>query len=94
MNFEWDEDKRKSNIEKHGVDFVAAVDVFNDPDRIETEDTRKNYGERRLQSIGEARPGLLFVVYTYRDQGFSRRLISARKANIKERAVYFSMKRR
>ncbi|MBP7546546.1 MAG: BrnT family toxin [Corallincola sp.] len=92
MDYEWDENKRTSNLEKHGVDFVAAVEVFKDKDRIETEDTRKDYGEVRLQSIGEARPGVLFVVYTLRDKGSTRRLISARKANLKERAIYLSLK--
>lgn len=94
MNYEWDENKRRSNIEKHGVDFVAAIEIFKDNERIETEDTRNDYGEVRLQSIGEARPGILFVVYTLRDQRTTRRLISARKANRKERAIYLSMKAR
>lgn len=92
MLYEWDEVKRQSNIDKHGIDFVAAIDIFKDKDRIETEDTRQNYGEKRLQSIGEARPGILFVVFTLREQGATRRIISARKANRKEKAIYLSMK--
>jgi uncharacterized DUF497 family protein len=92
MNYEWDEKKRKINIDKHGIDFVAAITIFKDNERIETEDTRNDYGEPRLQVIGEARPGLLFVVYTLRGQGASRRIISARKANNKERTIYLSMK--
>jgi uncharacterized DUF497 family protein len=92
MNYEWDEKKRKSNIDKHGIDFVAAITIFKDNERIETEDTRNDYGETRLQVIGEARPGILFVVYTLRDRGSSRRIISARKANNQERMIYLSMK--
>lgn len=92
MEFEWDENKRRSNIEKHGIDFVAAAAVFKDKDRIAAEDDRKDYGEVRIQVIGEAKPGVLFVVYTERDSGNTARLISARKANRKERATYNSMR--
>jgi len=91
MKYSWGENKRNSNIQKHGIDFVAAIDVFEDENRIETEDDREDYGESRLQTIGYAKPGLLFVVYTYRDDGNTRRFISARRANKKERAVYNSM---
>lgn len=35
--FEWDETKRTLNLDKHGVDFVDAVEVFHDPNRIELE---------------------------------------------------------
>lgn len=90
MQYAWDENKRTKNIEKHGIDFVDAVDVFDDKNRVEAVDDRQNYGEERLQTIGHTKPGILFVVYTYRDQGAKRRLISARKASSKERAIYNS----
>ncbi len=35
--FEWDETKRKINLEKHEIDFIDAVEIFDDPDRIEFE---------------------------------------------------------
>lgn len=35
MTFEWDEDKNKINLEKHGIDFETAILVFNDMQRIE-----------------------------------------------------------
>lgn len=91
MDFEWDEIKRDRNIGKHGIDFAAAVGVFDDDERIETQDTREDYGEIRIQVIGEAMPGILFVVYTERDNGNTYRIISARKANRKERALYNSL---
>ncbi len=90
MLYNWDENKRRSNIEKHGVDFVDATEIFSDKNRIETIDDRNDYGEERLQTIGYALPGLLFVVYTYRDNKTKRRIISARKASKKERALYNS----
>ena len=91
MNYEWDEKKRQINITKHGIDFVAAKEVFNDIERIETIDDRKNYDEERIQTIGYAKPGILFVVYTLRDNETTRRFISARKANKKEKALYNSL---
>ncbi|WP_353846617.1 BrnT family toxin [Methylobacter sp.] len=45
-----------------------------------------------MQVIGEAKPGILMAVYTWRQNGTSRRMISARTASKKERAVYYSMK--
>ncbi len=66
MNYTWDKNKRSININKHGVDFPIAIEVFHDPNRIETVDDRQDYGEERIQTIGYAKPGLLFVVYTYR----------------------------
>jgi len=91
MKYEWDENKRKSNIKKHGIDFVAAKEVFNDGERIETVDDRHDYSEERIQTIGYAKPGILFVVYTYRNNISTRRFISARKANKKELALYNSL---
>lgn len=92
MRFEWDENKNKKNIEKHGIDFNDALTIFDDDDRLEAVDIRNNYGEERLQVIGESKPGLLMVAYTWRNNSTSRRLISARTASAKERALYYSMK--
>ena len=94
MIYEWDENKRITNIKNHGIDFVDAVEIFSDPNRIETVDERQDYGEERLQTIGYAptMPGLLFVVFTYRGDNTKRRMISARKASKYERAQYNSLK--
>ena len=64
MNFEWDENKNKSNLEKHGVDFNQAKEMFNDKDKIKTTDNRKNYGEERKKIVGKAMDLLLSVVFT------------------------------
>ena len=85
MEFEWDEGKRRRNLEKHGVDFVDAVLVLADAPLI-LEDTRHDYGEQRCLALGELR-GLLFAVtFTIRDGAF--RIISARRANARERRFY------
>lgn len=67
MEFEWDENKNKSNQEKHGIDFNDAKDIFNDPNRINSEDNRKDYGEKRWIAIGKVANIFLTVVYTMRD---------------------------
>ena len=92
MLFEWDENKNRLNIEKHGIDFNDAITIFDDDDRIEASDDRNDYGEERLQVIGEAKPGVLFAVYTWRHNNTTRRMISARTASKKERLLYYSMK--
>lgn len=92
MFFEWDENKNEKNIEKHGIDFNDAITIFDDDNRIEAVDGRNDYGETRIQVIGEAKPGVLMAVYTWRKNNTSRRMISARTASQKERALYERMK--
>ena len=92
MKFEWDETKNKKNIEKHGIDFNDAITIFDDDEKIEAIDTRNNYGEERLQVIGEAKPGIIMVAYTWRHNNTTRRMISARTASRNERALYNSLK--
>ncbi len=52
MLFEWDNDKRESNLEKHGVDFVRAVKMFSNS-IIERPDNREGYGEDRWITVGQ-----------------------------------------
>ncbi len=56
--FEWDENKRNYNLEKHGIDFIDAILIFDDPDRIEFENIRQ--GEARIQTIGTVHDIVLF----------------------------------
>jgi len=87
MDFEWDEAKRRANILKHGIDFVDAIDIFAGR-LIETEDRRRDYGERRLLATGEAGGETLRIVYTWR--GDRRRIITARRARRNERRAYYA----
>jgi uncharacterized protein len=84
--FEWDEAKSQGNLEKRGFDFEYAARIFEAGDRLEYEDRRRHYGERRMVAIGEVEGEILFVVYTRR--GASRRIISARLASRRERDGY------
>ena len=92
MLFEWDENKNIKNIEKHGIDFNDAITIFDDDDRVEVSDDRNDYGEERIQVVGEAKPSVLMAVYTWRKNNTSRRMISARTASKKECMLYQSMK--
>jgi uncharacterized DUF497 family protein len=84
--FEWDEEKRQSNLKKHGIDFVRACQIF-EGYTVEFEDSRYNYGEERFMAIGETGGQVLTVVYTLRGEVI--RLISARKAKKNEREIYY-----
>jgi uncharacterized protein len=87
MDFDWDTTKAATNRRKHGVSFEDAARVFFDPARIETFDGRDAYGEDRWKTVGSVELALLAVVYTVRG-GDTIRLISARKADARERAQY------
>ncbi len=86
MKFEWDENKNKSNQDKHGIDFNDAKEVFEDSNRKISPDLRKNYGEDRWITIGKIVDLIIVVVYTFRDSAY--RIISARYAKKKERKTY------
>ena len=88
MEFEWDENKNKSNQEKHGLDFNDAKEVFNDENSKVSQDLRKDYGEYRWKIIGKIYGSIISVIYTFRNKGI--RIISARKASKKERDEYNS----
>ena len=87
-NFEWDKDKRELNLEKHGIDFVDVITVFDDPDRIEASNQR--HGEERFQTIGTVHDVVIFLVYTIRKS--KKRIISARRASKNERETYHEEK--
>jgi uncharacterized DUF497 family protein len=85
MDSEWDDTKRQANIEKHGIDFVDAIEIFAGQ-FIETEDRRRDYGERRYRAVGQLGDHIIQVAYTWR--GEHRRIISARRAGRNDRRAY------
>lgn len=87
-NFEWDENKNKSNQQKHKIAFEDATDVFNDKDRLEYASVKQ--GETRYLTIGKAFQAIISVIYTTRD--LLIRIISARRASQGERRAYLSNK--
>jgi len=94
MRFEWDERKNRANLCKHGVDFRDAVYAFADPYALDIPDEEHSEDEERWVLLGRgADANLLVVVHTDRRHG-AIRLISARLATRKERAVYEKRLRR
>lgn len=85
MEFEWDELKSEANRLDRGFGFDFAALIFDGP-TLEGQDDRKDYGELRIRAIGEVEGFVLVVVYTDREP--IRRIISARLANRKERALW------
>jgi uncharacterized DUF497 family protein len=63
--FRWDEAKRLSNILKHRIDFVGAIEVFGGR-FIETEDRRRDYSGRRYRATGPLGDQVIQVIYTRR----------------------------
>lgn len=86
LEFEWDEEKARKNLKKHGVPFELAAKVFLDENRIEIYDEANSIDEDRYITIGMT-GDILFVVYTERYPRI--RLISARLATARERKVYY-----
>ena len=84
MQFEWDENKNKVNLEKHAIDFVLATEVFSDHMAVET--IRIVNNEERIQIIGKIGGCIISVAYTWRKTNI--RIISARLASKKERLNY------
>jgi uncharacterized protein len=74
LEFEWEEEKRISNIEERGVDFGDAALIFEGP-VIMKEGARENYGERRSRKLGKVDDDYYVVAYTWR--GSTCRIISA-----------------
>jgi uncharacterized DUF497 family protein len=91
MKFEWDENKNRINKEKHDISFEEAKEVFDDALHISKLDYRFNYFEERWITIGSTSKHKILVVvnlFFSEDGEEIIRIISARKANTKERQIY------
>ena len=87
LEFEWDPDKAKRNIKKHGVSFEEAMTVFADPLSLTIHDPDHSDEEDRYVILGESsRRRLLVVVFTDREDRI--RIITASVATRQERKNY------
>jgi len=85
--FEWDEEKSRKNLRKHGVAFEEASTVFGDTLSVTIDDPQHSIREWRYITLGySAKHRLLTVVHT--DRGGRIRIISARVATRYERETY------
>lgn len=87
MEFEWDPTKAETNLRKHGVTFLKAMEVFQDAFRQDQPDTLNDYDEERWITLGRVEHAVLHVVSTRRGENI--RLISARKATRNEQRIYW-----
>jgi uncharacterized DUF497 family protein len=91
MRVSYDPSKRDKALADRGLDFADAVAVF-DGLTVEVEDTRKDYGEKRIICYGQL--GGRMVVVGYTPRGTVRHIFSMRKANDREQtrlAPYFGL---
>ena len=88
LEFEWDSQKARDNLAKHGVSFEEATTVFGDKLSLTIADPLHSVaGEERFVTIGLSQQSrLLVVVHCERDARL--RIISARKATRTERRTY------
>jgi uncharacterized DUF497 family protein len=87
--FDWDNEKNKNNLVKHGLGFELASYIFHDPFAL-TQFNRKVENEIREESIGMIKDVVVYVIHTSRiiENKEIIRIISARKANKKEQNQY------
>ena len=86
MEFEWDVAKSDTCPAHRGFDFAYAIRAFLDGERIVGRDRRSDYGEDRYRLLGAIEDQVFVVIYTMRDSVI--RIISARKANVREVREY------
>ena len=87
--FDWDENKNKINIEKHGIDFNEASTCFYDERALLFDDPEHSEDEERFMLLGMSiEADLCIVCHCYRESDTVIRLISARKATKKESERY------
>ncbi len=86
FSFDFDPRKSKSNLKKHGIDFVQAQMLWLDPDLLEI--PAKTVDESRFLVVGRIRDKYWSAVITYRDENI--RIISARRSRDEEVELYES----
>lgn len=84
MEFEFDTEKSGANRAKHGIDFVEAQALWDDPGRVEV--PARTVGESRWLVIGRIREVHWSAVVTYRDRLV--RIISVRRSRAEEVNIY------
>lgn len=85
MKITFDPAKCQAAIDERGLSFADASLVFSGP-TINAEDARRDYGEHRVQTVGFLAGRMVMVVWTARDE--ARHVISMRKCNAREKAIY------
>ena len=85
--FEWDTGNVNKSYEKHGITQNEAEGVFLDTEQLILEDDKHSQKEVRFAIVGKStKDNILFIAFTIRENKI--RVISARKANTRERRKY------
>jgi hypothetical protein len=87
MYFEFDEQKSSTNKLKHGIDFIEAQRIWDDPERVEI--PARTTEETRIMIIGRIGMSIWTGIYIIRNNYI--RLISVRKARKDEKEIYESL---
>ena len=82
MRIEFDPAKRQATLAARGLDMADCGQVYEGP----FEDDRRDYGESRFITIGHLAGRM--IVFAWTPRGAARRIVSMRKANGKEQALY------
>nr|CDL66153.1 unnamed protein product [uncultured bacterium] len=89
IKFEWDENKNRTNQQKHGISFDEAQTVFYDEEALVIDDPEHSEEEERFIILGLSnKANLLVVCHCYRASETVIRIISARKATKTESQYY------
>jgi uncharacterized protein len=86
MRFTWDENKRQSNLSKHGFDFADAELAFSGA-TFTYPDDRFAYGEQRLITLGLL--GQILVTIAHTETNDEIRVISMRRGTKREQLIFF-----
>lgn len=86
MEFEFDKRKSQINKKKHGIDFIEAQALWNDPDRIEI--PTKTVDEQRFLIVAKLSDQYWSGIITYRNEKI--RIISVRRSRKEEIEIYES----
>jgi uncharacterized DUF497 family protein len=90
IQFDWDDEKENSNIEKHSIDFSTAALVFGDNNRIEKYDELHSINEERYITIGRINGATVVVMVVYTERKALTKIISARIATKREKEAYYN----
>ena len=87
LQFDWNPDKARKNLNKHGISFNEAATVFGDPLSITFPDPDHSIGEHRYLTVGLSNQGK-FLIVSHTDRDDAVQVISARKTTRHERRFY------
>lgn len=87
MQYSYDKTKKALNLKKHGLDFDDVKLVIESGKTLTFEDTRFEYGEQRFITLGMLQDTLVVIVTSETENEI--RIISMRKADKNEQAIYY-----